>query len=49
MAVPGPRMSLVSGPTHRKCLSGLFESTLTKKKSPVSEVWLLMKERMDGV
>lgn len=46
--MPGPRMSLLSGPTHRKCLSSLFESALTKKKSPVSGVWLLLEERMDG-
>lgn len=37
MEVPGPRMSLLSGPTHRKCLSTLFEHT-DKKKSPFSGV-----------
>lgn len=47
--MPGPRMSLLSGPTHRKCLSRLFESALMEKKSPVSGVWLLTEERMDGV
>ena len=48
MEVPGPRMSLLSGPTHRKCLSGLFESALTKKRSPVSGAWLLTDGGKDG-
>lgn len=45
MEVPGPRMSLLSGPTHRKCLSSLFESVLTKKKKEVvSCLWSLNNE-----
>lgn len=36
--MPGSRMSLLSGPTQRKCLSGLLESAWVKKKSPVSGV-----------
>lgn len=38
MEVPGSRMSLLSGPTQRKCLSGLLKSARVKKKSPVSGV-----------
>lgn len=41
-----PRMSLLDGPTHRKCLCGLLESALTEKQSPVSGVGLLKEERM---
>lgn len=47
MEVPGPRMSLLYGPTHRKCLCGLLESTLMGGKSPVSAVGLLKEERMN--
>lgn len=44
-----PRMSLLYGPTHRKCLCGLLESTLTRKQPPVSGVGLLKEERMNWV